>query len=347
MLYAGEHAAVVYEARDARAGERRGRGARHRPGGHVERYVLRASEPGGARAIALTWAIVESARAAPGASFALAEATAVAFDRSSGHAAVREATPFALARFDRDGLRMHVAGCELAAGHARGALETGARRVAWDLTFEALAPPQSHFSHPWMYRTGTPTMKLASPFPDLRVSGEVTVDGVPWSVDGWPGAVCHVWGARHSDAYAWAHVNAWDEPGELVVEAVAQQEALGAVVRSLATVVLVRYRGVRYALNGVLDLARNRGEISARRFRFDAMSGQLAISGELWAETDDLVGLHFENPSGAPLHALTTQIARARVELVLRGGPPTVFHARSGGLELGTTNPDHGVRMYL
>ncbi len=308
--------------------------------GHVERYVLEARSPDGRRGVAITCGLFEARETPTRAPHAVAEATAVVFDRDRGPTAVKESTPHGGARFEPNAFRAEVAGCRFGVGHAHGALETGSRRVAWDLTFDALAPPLRH------------TPNLAMPFPDVRVSGRLEVNGEPLSLLGWPGAVCHSWGTRHAHESARAHANAWDEGDELMVDAVSTRGVLplgsrGVVSPRLTTVIAVRYRGVRYALHGAFDLPRNRGEISARRYRFEGRSAQLDLAGELWAETDDFVGVYAENPSGPPSHRLATQLARARVEVTLRGGTPAIYHARSAALELGTMSSDHGVRMYL
>ncbi len=71
------------------------------------------------------------------------------------------------------------------------------------------------------------------------------------------------------------------------------------------------------------------------------------VRAELAAETDDFVGLHYPNPSGAMTYCLNTKIARTRLELRLPGAAPMIATSRAGALEIGTRDAQHGVRMFL
>src|SRR5205823_5809320 len=130
-----------------------------------------------------------------------------------------------------------------------------------------------HFPAAWMYEGPFPSSKVVSPLPDLRVSGSITVNGETWTVDAWPGVLGHNWGPRHTPLYAWGHCNVWTTesgtPHEgLVFEGMSGRIKLGPVLAPITTLLCLRYRGVRYELNSLLDLARNRGEISPRRWTF-------------------------------------------------------------------------------
>jgi hypothetical protein len=94
-------------------------------------------------------------------------------------------------------------------------------------------------------------------------------------------------------------------------------------------------------------LGKNRGSISLRRWEVTAARQGIEVRAELAAETDDFVGLHYPNPSGAMTYRLDTKIARARLELRLPGSAPVVATSRAAALEIGTHDRQHGVRMYL
>ncbi len=106
-------------------------------------------------------------------------------------------------------------------------------------------------------------------------------------------------------------------------------------------------RGVRYDLNSALDLVTNDGELSPRRWRFAGENRYVALRGEMWATTDDFVGLFYENPVGPPTHCLNSKLAQARLEIAVRGRSPIVVRSRSAALEIGMLDPTHGVRMYV
>ena len=112
------------------------------------------------------------------------------------------------------------------------------------------------------------------------------------------------------------------------------------------TVAFVRWKGRRWDLNAREVLGQNCGLISLRRWEMTAAGRGIDLSAELSAKTDDLVGLHDPNPSGAMTCRLRTKIARARLELRLPGAAPLIATSRAGALEIGTHDRQHGVRMY-
>jgi len=310
--------------------------------GHVESWFLEAGDAEGQRGVLFMWTILSTYGGA-----ALAEAWAVVFERDGAHVAVKESVPFERATFDAQRLAVDVAGCALRTGASRGDLETGARRVTWDVRYDVLAPPLAHLPASFLYEGRVPPQKLASPHPDVRLRGMVKVGAREVSVDGWRGVVGHNWGSVHARAWTWAHAAAWDGDDELVFEGVSGRPRVGILSAPPIALFSVRHRGLRYDLNGPRALARSKTEATSRRWRFAGAGPQMALEGELWAETDDFVGLHYANPQGPPVHCLHTKLARGRLTLRVRGGPPRTFHTRGAALELGTSDPHHGVGMAL
>lgn len=284
----------------------------------------------------------------------MAEAWAVAFDRERGHVATKTAVPLDRARFARGTLDVEVDGCELSLGRARGEIASGARRLAWNL---AVGPERSapivHLSKTALYDAPLPSSKLVTPLADARVSGAVRVDRgdgsdvEDWNVAAWPAMVGHNWGRSHPRLYAWVHCNAWDDAEDLTLEAVSGRVRVGPVLSPMATAVFVRWKGRQWDLNARELLGKNRGSISMRRWEATAAGKGIDVRAELGAETDDFVGLHYPNPSGAMTYCLNTKLARARLELRLPGAAPIVATSRAGALEIGTRDRHHGVRMVL
>ena len=330
-------------------------GARYAPGtgGHVESYFLKANDPNARRAIWLKTTIYASGRAnGAGAAHAVAEAWAIAFDGDRGHVAVKMSLPFERASFDPRGLDVNVGGVVLRPHETHGAIDAGGRKVAWDLSLASDGLPFVPYPHAWMYEGKLPSTKTVSPFPDLRATGWVTVNGERWDLDRWPGILGHNWGTRHAPLYAWGHCNVWkDEEGrplnELVFEGMSGSIKAGPVLSPLLTVLCLRWRGVNYYLNAALDLVTNTAEITPRRWRFEGRDRYITLRGEMWATSDDFVGLYYENPTGPPTHCLNSKLADARLEMEVMGRAPLVATSRAAALEIGTTDPTHGVRMYL
>lgn len=330
---------------------------RYRGGGHVESWFLKANEPGGRRAIwlkATVFARPSSADRAHAPVPPVAEAWAIAFDRERGHVATKTTVPFSTARFAKGTLDVEVDGCELSLGRARGAIASGSRRIGWDLEVgPERASPILHLPSVSLYEGAFPSTKLLSPLADARVQGALTVDrgdgSAPeaWNVEQWPAMIGHNWGRAHARLYAWVHCNAWDDAEDLAFEAVSARVRMGPVLSPMATGVYVRYRGKSWDLNAGELFGKNRGSISLRRWEATARGQGLKVHADLAAETDDFVGLHYPNPSGAMTYCLNTKIARARVELELPGMGKVVATSRAAALEIGTRDRQHGVRMYV
>jgi hypothetical protein len=312
--------------------------------GHMESWFLKANDPVGRRALWLRWTIWASA-AEPRR--ALAEAWAIAFGTAHGHVATKSSVPFERARFSREGVDIDLDGCTLAPRAARGRVDSGGRSIEYDLALESLEEPMRYLPARWMYTASWPKQKFASLSPNARVSGAVKVDGEPWQVEAWPAMLGHTWGQGHSPVYAWGHCNAWDGGDDVVLDGFSARVKTGPVLSPMLTVVCLRHHGVRYDLNGAVSLARNRGSVSLRRWRFEAHGERADVQGELWADTDDFVGLFYPNPDGSQLHCLNSKIAHAEVTVHLEGRAPRTLRSSRAALEIMTSTPHHGVRMYV
>jgi len=325
-------------------------GVRYEPtgcSGHVESSFVKANDPERPRAVWLKATIFASAH---DPRRAVAESWAVAFDSECGHVAVKTWVPYDQARFSACDLRLTVDGCTFDDGRLRGAVVTGDRRIGWDLSWRDESAPLVHFPRAWMYEARIPSSKLVTLAPDARFSGRLDVNGDVWTLAGWPGMVGHNWGRSHAPRYAWGHCNAWEGRGEdteLVFEGLSAQVPVGPTLSPTTTLLCVRHRGVRYDLNGALDLVRSRGEISPRRWRFRGRNSLASVEGELWGETDDFVGLHYPNPGGPMTYCLNTKLAHFELRFRPRDRGEILLRSRAAALEIGTRNPDHGVRMYV
>jgi hypothetical protein len=314
--------------------------------GHVESYFLKANDPSGSRALWLKATIFASSH---DPRRAVAEAWAIAFDRDAGHVAVKQMVPFDRARFARQGLEILFDGLRFEPGHTEGEVSTAGRTIGWNLRFPSETEPLVHYPHGWMYDGPFPSSKLVSPYPDLRLSGDVRVGEARWELREWPGMLGHNWGRRHAHAYAWGHCNLWDEAHGtgIVFEGLSGRIAVGPVVTPTLTLLCVRHRGVPHYLNAVMDLVRNKGEFTTRRWKFSGESPEVRLEGEMWGETEDFVGLYYENPDRRKTHCLNSKLASARLSMALMGGPALVLHSRTAALEIGTQSASHGVRMYV
>jgi hypothetical protein len=338
--------------RDPSAGVRYRPDSRH---GHVESYFIKANDPNGRRALWLKATIYAGER---DPSRAVAEAWAIAFDRQEGHVAVKTGVPFVAARFSEDEFDVAIDGCTFSERNTRGRVVTGDRSIGWELRLSCIGGRLRHFPLPWMYEASFPSSKLVSLAPDGWAEGEARVNGRTWDVTGWPATIGHNWGRRHAARYAWGHCNVWEDdrgaadqrPGareDLVFEGVSAQIAVGPVLSPASALLFVRYRAKELGHRQVFGIGRYDEEKTFRRWRFRSRRAGSSIEGELWAETDDFVGLYYPNPDGTMTYCLNTKLARAELAVKTPWGPERTFRSKAAALEIATLDPNHGVRMYV
>jgi len=307
---------------------------------HVESFYMKLNEPSARRAIWLKATILASRDRAPEA-----EAWGIAFDRQERHVAVKRVIPYADAEFSSSGLGVRVADLEFSPGRTRGSIVKGSDRIEWDLTFDEAAEPLVPYPLPKMYDGPFPSQKTVTPYPDTRFYGSYRVNGVEVRVDGWRGMQSHNWGKRHTELYAWGHVNQWENVDGLLLEGATGRIKLGPVLAPPLTLLCVWHQGKKYEFNAVRTLLRNRGTITLRSWRFEAQSPEARLHGELAADVDEMVGLHYENPNGEMTYCLNSKIAWGLLVLEPRGGPRVHARTSCAALEIGTKDPKHGIRM--
>jgi hypothetical protein len=321
-------------------------------GAPVESYFMKANAPDGSRALWTRCTVFRQ----PGLP-AVAEAWAIAFDRHRGHVAVKSTVPFSEARFAKKDFDVEVDGCSLSLERAKGRLESGRGELAWALGF---GPTLAEIQHlPTLaYRDELPSSKLVSPIADARATGVVEVkrgagDVDTWNVEEWPMMVGHNWGRANAELYAWSHCNVWESAGDktpmpgLVFEALSARVRMGPVLSPMMTMVFLRYRGKSWNLAGPRSLGRNRGHLSLRRWEVTSNAEGLELACDVAAETDDVVGLHYANPSGPMTYCFNTKLGRARLDVRLPDGTSFTALSRAAALEIGTLKPDQSVRMAL
>ncbi len=310
--------------------------------GHVESWFLKANDPRSRRALWLKWTLW-AGDGAP--ERAVAEAWAVAFGTAHGHVATKTTVPFERARFARAGLGANVDESELRPDGASGRVDSGGRSIAFDLSVASREAPLLLYPR-WMYASRFPSQKAVSPIPNARLAGRVVVNGETWDVDGWPGMVGHNWG-RHTEQYVWGHCNAWDDGDDVVFEGGAGRTRALRVLLPLRTVLTVRHHGTSYPMNALASVAHNVSNVTLRRWQFRGAGPRVELEGEMWAPTDDFVGLFYPNPDGALTHCLNSKIAHADVMLRIAGRVPRRLRSTRAALEIGTRDPSHGVRMVV
>ncbi len=315
--------------------------------GHVESYFVKLNDPTGRRALWLKATLL----ARPGRVL-VAEAWAIAFDRDTGHRAIKRVFPVGdrwsdEIHFSSGRLDARVGPLHLTENQASGSLSDERGELRCAITWRPRLGPLVPFPSSSFYTGPFPRSKLVSPCPDADFSGFYEVDGVRHEVDGWRGMQGHNWGKGHAVRYHWGHVAGFAERPDAVFEGVTAQVQVGPVRTPPITLLCLRLGGVAHDWNRPIDWLRARASTTTRRWTFESHSDLGSITGELEANGEDLVGLTYENPAGPVTHCLNSKLARGQLDVRLRGRAPLRLTTLAAALEIGTTDPSHGVTMYL
>lgn len=182
--------------------------------------------------------------------------------------------------------------------------------VRWELSWEPSQGPLWHLPR-WAYRLPMPKSKVATPFPDLAVTGTIEVAGRRLELEGAPGQMGHVWGAKHADAWAWAHSNRTDG---LAWEAITVRPPVGPWTSPPVTVVLVRYQGRTLTFRNPL---RTRGGFDLDGYRFEASGGGFRVAGQVASEARSAVT--YTDPDGEQSICHNTKRATSELRLWRKG----------------------------
>jgi hypothetical protein len=278
--------------------------------GYWIRYTMRADDGGGGESALWLMTMDPSANGAGGlvgrkASLPLTEITA-------------EAEPF----------RLRIGEAELTDGGMRGGFED----VSWDLTW---APGQGYqHVHPLLQRSGLAKTVLTLPHANVRVSGSIDDGRRAVTVADAPGGQAHLWGSKHAKQWAWVHCNDFTgldgspRPDDFVDSASVVVERFG---RDFGpnTPVVGRFGGVDFASTSPLRVVANPSSFALTGWTFEAKDGARKITAQVDAGRDQLVGVTYHDPDGAPAYCYNSEIANMRVtvwegervvdELVARG----------------------------
>jgi hypothetical protein len=231
-----------------------------------------------------------------------------------------------------------VFGPDGASGSALGA--------SWDLTFRAEAPPFRHLPADWMYRARLPRTKTESPAPAAVFSGSVTVDGETVSVEAWPGAIGHNWGAEHAERWIWMHGIGFDGHASAWLDAAIGRIRVGPWTTPWIGNGCLSVDGRSHRLGG---LGAVRGTVvreTPSHCEFVLPGDGVRVGGSLDAPAERLVGWVYADPSGGEHNTSNCSIAAMTLRVERSGAAPLDLHTASNAVyELGMRETDHGVPL--
>ena len=245
---------------------------------------------------------------------------------------------------------MSIGEARLAHDAARGKLEGNGHKVAWDL--EWLPSPETYRQlPPVMYRRGgVGDTTVLTPNLDIAIRGTISVDGTTHTMEGEPGGQTHLWGKKHTQAWAWGHCNAFEGRRGAALEALTVRLKKRGFVLPPLTIFALYLDGEVFRWNRFAHTIATRGSWDTGRYNFSARGPRVRVEGEYSCRPEDMVVAEYEDPDGELSWCANTEVADLRVTVWKRQGLLGRWreHARliapkSGHFEVGGRERDAAV----
>jgi hypothetical protein len=216
--------------------------------------------------------------------------------------------------------RVRVGDAELRMDGMRGELAGAGHSAAWDLRWAPSEQVIYHFPDLAYRGTWSPT-KVLAPQPNLAARGSLTVDGRTYEIDGAPLGQSHVWGRKHSYAWAWSHCNGFIGDRGALLESTSGHLKRGPIVLPNLTLFTLDLEGSqpsRLDFHRFRTLAMTRSEYGTGRYWMRATGLLYRVDAELTSTPENTIQAEYVDPDGEPVYCHYTGCADARVRIEKR-----------------------------
>jgi hypothetical protein len=290
--------------------------------GFYEIWFLVVFAPSQERAYWLRYTLFSPARGRPERPRAIV--WAAAFDARAERPAVALKSMFPVDDYHGDAASFHVriGESELSEGCCRGAVQSEAHRLSWDLRFSPVRPAHGG---PWLmsHRLPLPT-RVVHAHEGAIFDGTFVVDGAATQLCGALGLQKHIWGTRRVDELFWLYCPRFEEDPSARLEAVSvrlKRRLLGAIESPALTPVWLETAAGPTRFEGVLHLLHNEVRFERpARLRVRAASATRALEVVAHCDPRSLVGYVYRDPRGHDLYVTQSDIASCEVETFSRAG---------------------------
>jgi hypothetical protein len=278
---------------------------------YYESRYIRANDPERPQALWLRETLL-----LPTAGDASADVWVMVFDpEGAGNRALKEPYPIDAADYDYDNWTARIGAATIDDRSARGVVTGGNRSARWDLRITpGLEEPVKLLTERG-YRARFPTAKTTVRHPLAQFDGQLELDDVRVTVDGWTGSANHNWGTRHTPAYAFGQVCGFDDAPDTSLEIVTARAAVGPVRLPGVTLFVFRHAGQEFAVRSILGSMQTHGRYRPFSWTFGGRVGEQMIEGEITTEPDDVIGLTYTDTDGGSKFCYNSAIATCRIQV--------------------------------
>ena len=292
--------------------------------GFFEIWFLVVFDPAAARAWWFRYTIFAPAPGQPGAPRATLWAAAFAAGASEPAIAVKRIMPIEV--FDAGPSHLfavRMGPSELTSGFARGEVEAGGHRIAWELRYPADGYAVER--GPRLLRRRSLPVHVAHANSDLVCTGWVEVDGTRHVLRDAPGIQKHIWGTRRVEELFWLFCPRFAEDPRARLEASSARlrstPGAGLAGRAVTPIWLGTDTGER-SWCGLPALLWNRVEVPGPgELRFRGVSATRAVTAHARCDPRTLAGYVYRDPGGWDVHVAQSDVGSCAVELFARPHP--------------------------
>lgn len=187
--------------------------------------------------------------------------------------------------------------------------------LAWDLSWSVSSRPLWTFPRVAWERGLLPGAQVVIA-PTADFAGSLTVGGTVVRVDGWRGALAHIYGHGNAERWGWIHADLGDGDVLEVVSAVSRRPGL----RRLAPLAFIRFRidGKDWPTS-LLPCLRMRTTLALERWQLQGRIGNRDVCIRVDQPGQRCVSLRYTDPDGATAVCTNTEQADIHVEIAHRG----------------------------
>ncbi len=310
--------------------------------GHYESFYIKATRPGGGRAIWIRHTVHKRPDEEPTGSIWV-----TLFDADApGPRAAKVTVGADLVSAPPDAY-IAVGDATLGPGAAHGTAKTDEVEASWDLTFTDGPEAFRHLPYDFLYRAPLPKTKLLSPHPDSRFSGTFTLGGERIELDEWPGMIGHNWGAEHAERWIWMHANEFGAGGsETLFDAGLGRIKIGRMTTPWIGNAVLAIDGERHRLGG-LDRIRSTGvDERPTECEFELTGKGIRVHGNVTADPRNFIGWVYADPVGPEHNTVNCSISDLALVVERKGREPRRLQCTAcAAYELGMRETDHGIAL--
>lgn len=202
--------------------------------------------------------------------------------------------------FDADGVRV---------GDQR--LSGAAGSLAWELSWADTGPPLWTFPRAAWERELLPGAQVVIA-PTADFTGSLTIAGTALPIDGWRGAVAHIYGHGNAKRWGWVHADLGNGDVVEAVTAVSLKPGL----RRLAPMAFIRFRidGKDWPTNPLPSL-RMRTTLGVAHWQLEGRIGGRRVLIRIDQPPEKCVSLQYTDPDGGQAVCTNTEQADIHVEI--------------------------------